>query len=87
MLGATRAPEGEDDVKGQACLVCKRNDLRLEGRIGRGAEGEPNRAKEGGDGEVSEKLLEHEAIAGFPVHGRGRASPFVGRGRRSGGQG
>jgi hypothetical protein len=26
--GATRAPEGEDYVKGQACLVCKRNNLR-----------------------------------------------------------
>jgi hypothetical protein len=56
-------------------------------RIGRGAEGEPNRANEGGDREVSEKLLEHEAIAGFPVPGRGRASPFVGRRSRSGGQG
>ena len=27
--GATRAPEGEDDVKGQAGLVCKRNNLLL----------------------------------------------------------
>ena len=25
--GATRAPEGEDHVKGQACLGCKRNSL------------------------------------------------------------
>jgi len=25
--GATRAPEGKDNVKGQACLGCKRNSL------------------------------------------------------------
>jgi hypothetical protein len=29
-VGATMAPEGEDHVKGQACLGCKRNSLRLE---------------------------------------------------------
>ena len=34
--GATRAPEGEDDVKGQACLVCKRNNLRLQPQCGLG---------------------------------------------------
>src|SRR5919204_5620696 len=28
--GAAMAPEGEDHVKGQACLGCKRNVLRLE---------------------------------------------------------
>ena len=30
--GATMAPEGKDNVKGQACLGCKRNSLRLEGQ-------------------------------------------------------
>jgi hypothetical protein len=40
--------------------------------IRRGVAGEPNRAKEGGDAEESEKLLELEAIAGCPVPGRGR---------------
>ena len=33
--GATMAPEGKDNVKGQACLGCKRNDLRLEPQISR----------------------------------------------------
>jgi hypothetical protein len=32
--GATRAPEGKDHVKGQACLGCKRNSLLLEGLSG-----------------------------------------------------
>jgi len=31
--GATVAPEGKDNVKGQACLVCKRNSLLLEGQV------------------------------------------------------
>jgi len=25
------APEGKDNIKGEACLGCKRNSLRLEG--------------------------------------------------------
>ena len=28
------APEGKDNVKGQACLGCKRNGLRLEPHVG-----------------------------------------------------
>ena len=28
------APEGKDNVKGQACLGCKRNSLRLEPQAG-----------------------------------------------------
>ena len=35
--GATMASEGEDHVKSQACLGCKRNSLRLEGQSGDGA--------------------------------------------------
>jgi hypothetical protein len=32
-VGVTMASEGEDNVKGQACLVCKRNRMLLEGRV------------------------------------------------------
>ena len=34
-VGATMAPEGKDNVKGQACLVCKRNSLLPLTLIGR----------------------------------------------------
>ena len=34
--------------------------------IGRGGEGEPNRAKEGGDGEVPEKSFNIRHFRGFP---------------------
>ena len=32
--GATVAREGKDDIKGQACLGCKRNSLLLEPHFG-----------------------------------------------------
>ena len=34
--GTTMAPEGKDNLKGQACLGCKRNSLRLEPHPGAG---------------------------------------------------
>jgi hypothetical protein len=30
--GATMTPEGQDNIKGEACLGCKRNSLLLEGQ-------------------------------------------------------
>ena len=49
-----------------------------------GGEGELYWAQEGGDGEVSEKLLRNEAMSGFPVPGRDRAGPFLACRSRSG---
>jgi hypothetical protein len=34
-MGATMTPEGQDNLKGQASLGCKRNSLLLGGRHGR----------------------------------------------------
>ena len=47
-------------------------------------QGEKSINKDVRDGAVSGKSHENEAISGFPVPGRGRAGPFVGRRSRLG---